>query len=134
MGQSVGLEGMATNLQGWYAPGVNMHRSPFNGRNYEYYSEDPVLNGYMASEVILGAKSKGLYCYIKHFTLSEPGDNARNLNTWLTEQNFREMYLKPFEIAVKKGGANAIMSAFNFVGGVWAGANAAMNVDILRNE
>ena len=134
MGQSVGLEGMATNLQGWYAPGVNMHRSPFNGRNYEYYSEDPVLNGYMASEVILGAKSKGLYCYIKHFTLSEPGDNARNLNTWLTEQNFREMYLRPFEIAVKKGGANAIMSAFNFVGGVWAGANAAMNIDVLREE
>ena len=134
MGQSVGLEGMATNLQGWYAPGVNMHRSPFNGRNYEYYSEDPVLNGYMASEVILGAKSKGLYCYIKHFTLSEPGDNARNLNTWLTEQNFREMYLRPFEIAVKKGGANAIMSAFNFVGGVWAGANAAMNIDVLRDE
>ena len=134
MGQSVGLEGMATNLQGWYAPGVNMHRSPFNGRNYEYYSEDPVLNGYMASEVILGAKSKGLYCYIKHFTLSEPGDNARNLNTWLTEQNFREIYLRPFEIAVKKGGANAIMSAFNFVGGVWAGANAAMNIDVLRDE
>ncbi len=134
MGQAAGLEAQATNLQGWYAPGVNMHRSPFNGRNYEYYSEDPFLNGYMAANVIEGAKSKGLYCYLKHFTLSEPGDNARDLNTWLTEQNFREIYLKPFEIAVKKGGANAMMSAFNFVGGVWAGANKAMNIDVLRDE
>lgn len=134
MGQSMGDEGKTTSLQGWYAPGVNMHRSPYNGRNYEYYSEDPVLNGYLAANVIEGAKSRGLYCYLKHFTLSEPGDNARNLNTWLTEQNFREMYLKPFEIAVKKGGANAIMSAFNYIGGVWAGANKAMNVDVLRDE
>ena len=134
LGQAVGVEGQTTNLQGWYAPGVNMHRSPYNGRNYEYYSEDPVLNGYMAANVIEGAKSKGLYCYLKHFTLSEPGDNARDLNTWLTEQNFREIYLKPFEIAVKKGGANAMMSAFNFVGGVWAGANKAMNIDVLRDE
>jgi beta-glucosidase len=71
---------------------------------------------------------------VKHFSLSEPGVNARNLNTWLTEQNYRENYMKPFEIAVKKGGANAIMSAFNSVGGVWAGANYAQNVTILRNE
>ncbi|MFA6829729.1 MAG: glycoside hydrolase family 3 N-terminal domain-containing protein [Bacilli bacterium] len=134
MGQSMGLEGQATGLSGWYAPGVNLHRSPYNGRNYEYYSEDSVLSGYMAANIILGAKSKNLYVYLKHFTLSEPGDNARNLNTWLTEQNFREIYLKPFEIAVKKGKANAMMSAFNYIGGVWAGANKAMNIDILRNE
>lgn len=134
MGLQMGVEAHETGLSGWYAPGVNMHRSPFNGRNYEYYSEDPVLNGYMAANVIDGAKANNLYCYLKHFTLSEPGQNARDLNTWLTEQNFREIYLKPFEIAVKKGGANAIMSAFNYVGGVWAGANKAMNVDVLRDE
>ena len=134
MGMAAGLEANATNLQGWYAPGVNLHRTPFNGRNYEYYSEDGVLSGYMAANVIEGAKSNGLYCYVKHFSLSEPGVNARNLNTWLTEQNYRENYMKPFEIAVKKGGANAIMSAFNSVGGVWAGANYAQNVTILRNE
>lgn len=134
MGLSMGLEGQATSLSGWYAPGVNLHRSPFNARNYEYYSEDPVLSGYMAANVIEGAKANGLYAYLKHFTLSEPGINARNLNTWLTEQNFRENYLKPFEIAVKKGGANAIMTAFNSVGGSWAGASYAMNVEILRDE
>jgi beta-glucosidase len=134
MGLSMGLEGKATSLSGWYAPGVNLHRSPFNGRNYEYYSEDPVLSGVMASNVIDGAKANDLYCYLKHLALSEPGDNPKGLNTWCTEQAFRELYLKPFEIAVKKGKANAVMSAFNNVGGVWAGANGAMNIDVLRNE
>lgn len=134
MGINMAQEGQATNLSGWYAPGVNLHRTAFNARNYEYYSEDPVLSGFMAANVIEGAKANGLHCYLKHFSLSEPGVNARNLNTWLTEQNYRENYLKPFEIAVKKGGANAIMSAFNSVGGVWAGANYAQNVQILRNE
>lgn len=134
MGINMAQEGQATNLSGWYAPGVNLHRTAFNARNYEYYSEDPVLSGFMAANVIESAKANGLHCYLKHFSLSEPGVNARNLNTWLTEQNYRENYLKPFEIAVKKGGANAIMSAFNSVGGVWAGANYAQNVQILRNE
>ncbi len=134
MGINMAQEGQATNLSGWYAPGVNLHRTTFNARNYEYYSEDPVLSGFMAANVIEGAKANGLHCYLKHFSLSEPGQNARDLNTWLTEQNYRENYLKPFEIAVKKGGANAIMSAFNSVGGVWAGANYAQNVQILRNE
>lgn len=134
MGVSMATEGKATGLTGWYAPGVNLHRTAFNGRNYEYYSEDPVLSGYMAANVILGAKENGLHCYLKHFTLSEPGVNAKGYNTWLTEQNFRENYLKPFEIAVKKGGSNAIMTAFNSVGGVWAGANYAMNVSVLRDE
>lgn len=134
MGLSMGVEANETGLSGWYAPGVNMHRSPFNGRNYEYYSEDPFLNGKMAGNVITGAKANNLYCFLKHFCLSEPGVNARDLRTWLTEQNFREIYLKPFEIAVKEYGSNAIMTAFNFVGGTWAGANAAMNIDVLRGE
>ncbi len=134
MGMACGIEANLTGLSGWYAPGVNLHRTPFNGRNYEYYSEDAVLSGYLASNVIEGAKSYGLYSYIKHFTLSEPGVNANNLNTWLTEQNYREEYLKPFEIAVKKGKATGIMSAFNSIGGVWAGANYAQNITILREE
>lgn len=113
---------------GWYAPGCNLHRTPFNARNYEYYSEDPVLSGYMTASVVTGAKANGLYCYVKHFSLSEPRQNARNLNTWLTEQNYREVYLRPFEIAVKIGGANVMMSAFNSVGGVWAGANYAQTL------
>lgn len=137
LGRSMGAEGAATPgdpLNGWYAPGVNLHRHPFNGRNYEYYSEDPILSGLLAANVIEGAKSNNLTCYLKHFTLSEPGANARNLNTWLTEQNLRENYLKPFEIAVKKGKANAMMTAFNSIGGVWAGACGAQNHEILRGE
>ena len=137
LGRSMGSEAAATPgspLNGWYAPGVNLHRTPFNGRNFEYYSEDPVLSGYLAANVIEGAKSNNLTCFLKHFTLSEPGVNARNLNTWLTEQNYRELYLKPFEIAVKKGGANAMMTAFNSVGGTWAGACGAQNMEILRGE
>lgn len=134
MGMSLGIEANATGLSGWYAPGVNLHRSPFNGRNYEYYSEDPILSGLLSAAVTEGAKSYGLVTYTKHFTLSEPGVNARNLNTWLTEQNWRENYLKPFEINVKEGKTVAIMSAFNSVGGVWAGACHAQNIDILRGE
>ena len=134
MGLCMGMEAQATAVQGWYAPGVNLHRTPYTARNYEYYSEDPLLSGVFAAKVIHGAKTNGLYCYLKHFVLSEPGPNPRKLNTWCTEQNLRENYLKPFEIAVKEGGANAIMSAFNRVGSVWAGANYACLVEILRNE
>ena len=137
LGRSMGGEAAATPgspLNGWYAPGVNLHRTPFNGRNFEYYSEDPILSGLLAANVIEGAKSNNLTCYLKHFSLSEPGVNAQNLNTWITEQNYRELYLKPFEIAVKKGKSNAMMTAFNSVGGVWAGACGAQNMEILRGE
>ena len=134
MGISIGLEASQTDSYGWYAPGVNLHRSAYNGRNYEYYSEDPVLSGNLAAEVIRGAKTNGVYCYMKHFAASELGVNPNQVNTWLTEQNLRENYLKPFEIAVKEGGANAVMSSFNRIGGIWAGAYYPMVTQVLRNE
>jgi len=134
MGLEMGLEGKATGISGWYGPGINLHRSPFNARNYEYYSEDPVLSGYLAANVIEGAKANGLYAYVKHFTLSEPGQNARDLNTWITEQNLRENYLKPFEIAVKEGKANAVMSAYNRIGATWCGGSYALLTSVLRDE
>lgn len=134
MGLSMGVEAQATGMSGWYAPGVNLHRSPYTARNYEYYSEDGFISGKLAAEVIRGAKINGLYCYLKHFVLSEPGPNPGGLNTWCTEQNLRENYLKPFEIAVKEGGSNAIMSAFNRVGGTWAGASYPCLTQILRTE
>jgi len=111
-----------------------LHRSAYTARNYEYYSEDGVLSGKLSASVIKGAKSNGLYCYLKHFAVSEAGPNPRNVNTWLTEQNLRENYLKPFEISVKEGESNAIMSAFNRVGAVWAGANYPLLTTILRDE
>ena len=134
MGTMQGMIASATGLHGWYGPGVNLHRSPYNGRNFEYYSEDGVLSGKLAAECIRGAKNQNLYCYLKHFAVSEAGKNPNEWATWLTEQNLRENYLKPFEIAVKKGGANAMMSAFNCVGAVWCGTNYALSTAILRNE
>lgn len=134
MGLAMGLEASKSGIDGWYAPGVNLHRTQYNGRNAEYYSEDGFLSGKMAAEVIRGAKVNGLNCYLKHFAVSEEGVNPVALNTVLTEQNLRENYLKPFEIAVKEGGANAIMAAFNRVGFTWAGASRALNCDILRVE
>ncbi len=133
IGKSMAFEANKSGINGWYAPGVNLHRSNYNGRNYEYYSEDPIVSGKLASATIQGAKSGGLYCYLKHFVLSEEGDNAKGVDTWITEQALRELYLKPFEIAVKDG-ANGIMTAFNRVGPVWAGASYDLCTEILRNE
>ncbi len=134
MGRSMGAEADITAIDGWYAPGVNLHRNAYLGRNFEYYSEDGVLSGKLAANVIYGAKTNGLICYLKHFVCSDSGDNPRDTDTWLTEQNLRENVLKPFEIAVKDGGANAMMSAFNDIGSVWCGANYALLTDVLRTE
>ena len=133
IGRSMALEAHASGINGWYAPGVNLHRSNYNGRNYEYYSEDPILSGKLAAGTIMGAKSGGLYCYLKHFAVSEEGDNPKGVDTWLTEQVFREIYLKPFEIAVKAG-ANAIMTAFNRIASIWVGACYDLLTEVLRNE
>lgn len=133
IGKSMAYEASKCGINGWYAPGVNLHRSNFNGRNYEYYSEDPYISGKLASATIMGAKSGGLYCYLKHFAVSEEGDNPKGVDTWITEQTLREIYLKPFEIAVKSG-ANGIMTAFNRIGPVWAGACYDLCTEILRNE
>ena len=134
MGQAQGVIAGATNINGWYGPGLNLHRNAYSGRYFEYYSEDPVLTGKLGAEIIRGAKNKGLYAYMKHFAVSEEGVNPDNVKTWLTEQTLREIYLKPFEIATKEGGANAVMTAFNCIGAVWAGACDPMNNDILRGE
>ena len=134
LGRSMGAEADATSIDGWYAPGVNIHRNAYLGRNFEYYSEDAVLSGKLAAKVIYGAKTNGLTCYIKHFVCSDTGNNPRGTDTWLTEQNLRENVLRPYEIAVKEGGANGIMSAFNDIGSVWCGANYALLTEILRGE
>ena len=134
LGRSMGAEADKTAINGWYAPGVNLHRNAYLGRNYEYYSEDGVLSGKLAAKVIYGAKTNGLTCYLKHFVASDSGDNPRGTDTWMTEQNLRENVLKPFEIAVKEGGSNGIMSAFNDLGSVWCGANYALLTEILRGE
>ena len=134
IGEAQAKVAQAVGFQGWYGPGVNLHRSVYNSRNYEYYSEDAVLSGKLAASTVSAAYDNNMYCYIKHFAVSEAGINPKNINTWLTEQTLRETYLRPFEIAVKYGKANALMSAFNNVGGVCAGYNGGLLTGVLRNE
>ena len=133
-GLTVGYEAYATGVAGWYAPAANIHRSPFDGRNFEYYSEDAYLSGVMCAETVRGATNNGLYCYVKHFAVNETENKREGLYTWLNEQSLREIYLRPFEITVKYGHANAIMSAFNRVGATWSGGNYALLTGVLRNE
>lgn len=135
MGTSIGTEAQAMGFGGWFAPAMDTHRTPFNGRNFEYYSEDGTLAGITASNVVRGATDKGVICFIKHFALNDRESNCRSqLMTWSNEQAIREIYLKPFEMAVKEGGALGAMSSFNFIGSKWCGANEELLVDVLRNE
>ncbi len=133
-GLAVGEEAKVTGISGWYAPAMNMHRSPFMGRNFEYYSEDPFLSGRMGAESTRGALTNGTYAYIKHFAGNDCETSRKGLYTWMTEQTWRENILRPFEIAVKDGDANAVMTAYSRVGSVWAGGNKALLTDVLRGE
>lgn len=135
MGTSVGLEAQAFGYSGWYSPAMNIHRTPFNGRNFEYYSEDAVLSGKIAAQVVKAAREKGVITYIKHFALNDKEKNARyQFFVWSNEQAIREIYLKPFELAVKEGGSLGVMSSFNFIGTSWAGAHQGLLTEVLRNE
>ena len=134
-GESIGKMADEMDVSGWYAPAMNTHRSAFAGRNFEYYSEDGILSGYMAANAVIGAEKYGVYAYIKHFALNDQETNRCNmLCTWATEQSIREIYLKPFEIAVKDGGAKAVMSSFNYIGTHWAGGTSALCNTVLRDE
>ncbi len=142
-GTTVGNEGIIGNekgdkspYSGWYAPGANIHRSPFGGRNFEYYSEDGVLSGKMAAAQIKGCNSKGVFTFIKHFAANEQ-ETHRSISgdvSWVSEQALREIYLRPFEIAVKEGGSRAVMSSFNRIGTRWTGGDYRLLTEILRNE
>lgn len=143
MGELIGEEGLAGNekgdglpYSGWYAPAVNIHRSPFAGRNWEYYSEDGLLSGIFAAGVVQGAAQKGVYCYLKHFAVNDQ-ETDREYNgilVWSNEQAMREIYLQPFEIAVKQGGAMGMMTSFNRLGMKWAGGSYALLTRVLRDE
>lgn len=134
-GENIGKMASEMGVSGWYAPSVNGHRSAFGGRNFEYYSEDGLLSGKMAAKAIIGAEKYGIYSYVKHFAVNEQETNRHNmLCTWIDEQTLREIYLKPFEIAVKEGGADAMMSAFNYIGATWSGGSGALLNQVLRGE
>ena len=133
-GLAIANEGLNTSIDGWYSPSCNMHRSPFCGRVAEYPSEDPMLSGKITAEQARGALANGMYVYIKHFAVNENEKGRTGLYTWLTEQTLREIYLKPFEIVVKEGKANGIMTSFNRLGATWTGGNYALCTQILRDE
>ena len=134
-GASIGRMADDLDVSGWYAPAMNIHRSAFSGRNFEYYSEDGVLSGKLAAQAVQGAESHGVYSYIKHYALNDQETNRNTmLCTWASEQSIREIYLKPFELAVKEGGADAVMSSFNYIGTEWAGASNALCNTVLRDE
>lgn len=158
MGDSVACEMMAYGWTGWYAPGANIHRSPFCGRNGEYYSEDPVLSGMMSAAEVSASASGGVICFNKHFALNNQETNRQgNLCTWANEQTTRELYLRTWEIYIKNctmtvncyeqdedgnlvmtskemPGANGIMTSYNLIGATWAASNVATTVNILRGE
>ena len=134
-GRSIGKMADEMNTTGWYAPAMNNHRSAFAGRNFEYYSEDGMLSGKMAAKAIQGAEEFGVYAYMKHFALNDQEANRCDmLCTWADEQSIREIYLKPFEISVKEGGCDAVMSSFNYIGHKWAGACDELLNKVLRDE
>lgn len=134
-GDSISREGEAWGISGWYAPGCNTHRTPFLGRNFEYFSEDGYLAGVMAAHIIQKAEENGMYCYMKHFALNERETwRHYGLCTFANEQSMRELYFVPFEMGIKNGGSTAIMSSYNNLGTTWAGASTALLTNVLRDE
>lgn len=131
-----GQEAKAYGVAGLYGPAANIHRSPFSGRNYEYYSEDGYLSGVMAERECTGIKESGVYCYLKHFAVNDQETNRDHggLATWLNEQALREIYLKGFEIAVKGGNTTGIMSSFNRIGAVPTAESSPLLCTVLRDE
>ena len=131
-GECMGKISQEMGAEGWYAPGMNTHRTAFGARNYEYFSEDGILSGNMGAKAVEGARKYGVYSYIKHFAMYE--GNAKMVSVWSNEQAIREIYLKPFEISVKQGGANAVMVSWSFLGDKWTGECSNLMNTVLRDE
>lgn len=153
MGRMVGNEAIIIDNAGWYAPAINIHRTPFAGRNFEYFSEDPFLSGIFAHEVVNGAAEKGVICYTKHFALNDQETHRSGVATWAQEQTIREIYLKPFEMTFKDNeisisytneegetaqktisAALGTMTSFNRIGATWAGGHYNLLTEVLRGE
>ncbi|WP_062385617.1 glycoside hydrolase family 3 protein [Demequina iriomotensis] len=135
LGESVAAEAKAYGVDVWYAPGMNLHRTAMGGRDFEYFSEDPLLTGKMAAAMVSGSEDNGVLTTIKHFVLNDQEVNARTgINVFASEQALRELYLEPFEIAAKDADPSGAMSSFINIGGSWAGGNADLLQGVLRDE
>ena len=133
-GDCVGMEAHIESTYGWAGPGVNIHRSPFGGRNFEYYSGDPFLTGRIAGRVIEGATDKGIYCFFKHFAVNDQEKHREGVAAFLTEQALREIYLKPFQMCIQEGKSTGIMSSYNRLGLMETAASYPLLTEVLRNE
>ena len=163
LGNMIGNESLLGGATGWYAPAMNIHRTPYSGRNGEYFSEDSFLSGAMASQEVKGAAEKGVYTMMKHFAFNEQENHRGDRNgqysmaTWMNEQSARELYLKPFEMCMKVGDVDlnylkqkadgtyenatrkiracqGVMTSFNRIGATWAGGSYDLITGIVRNE
>ncbi|KUH59207.1 hypothetical protein AUL39_02425 [Tractidigestivibacter scatoligenes] len=156
MGEAVGEESLSSGIFGWWSPAINMHRSSFSGRNYEYYSEDPLLTGALARAMVDGGASRGMVNMLKHFCVYDQETSRReHLCTWATEQVVREIYARPFEMVVKSSSRHAvpaldvstgeqalakvnvplsIMSCYSFLGNTWGGGREDLQTGLLRDE
>ena len=134
VGKCIGEDCLAMGYSGLYGPAMNIHRTAYSGRNFEYYSEDPFLSGKIAAAEVEGIQSKGVYVYIKHFALNDTESRCRCIATFASEQAIRELYLKSFEMAVTEGDAKCVMNSFARIGGIWSGAHKGLQTNILRGE
>ena len=133
-GDCVGMEGKIEGTQGWAGPGVNIHRSPFGGRNFEYYSADPFLTGRMAGRVVAGVSDRGVYSFFKHFAVNDQEKEREGVSAFLTEQALREIYLKAFQLPVQEGKSLGIMSSYNRLGLMETAASYPLLTEVLRDE
>ncbi len=134
VGYIEGAQAGELGIQGWYAPSANIHRTALGGRNYEYYSEDALLSGWMAAKTAEGANDTGMFCYMKHLIGYEQDTNRDGIYTWMTEQALREIYLVPFKIAIQEGGLTGIMTSYNRLGAIWAGGSETLINGVVRDE
>lgn len=134
LGRCIGEDCLAMGYSGLYGPGINMHRTAYSGRNFEYYSEDPFIAGTICAAEVQGIQSKGVYVYLKHVALNDSESSRRGVNTWLNEQTAREIYLEVADKAVVDGGAWCTMSGFNRWGTKWCGEYEALQTEYLRGE
>ncbi len=134
MGELIGDASIITGTAGWYAPGIDIHRSPYSGRNFEYFSEDGLLSGKIGAAEMRGVRSKGVMAYMKHFALNDQETNRYGGAFFADEQAIREVFLKGFEYPVTEGGAVAVMVSMNRLGATWAGAHKGLMTDVLRGE
>ncbi len=138
-GLSVGAEAVTSGRQGWYAPGLNLHRSAFGGRNYEYFSEDSLFTGIMGAEIVEGSLDAGVYVYVKHIIGYDQETARDSIYCWMTEQALRETYVRPFKILIDRveknvGGTPGLMSSYGRIGAIWAGGSEALLTKLLREE